>query len=54
MNFLEFGGTVNVQEITNFIDGGGNVLIAAGSNLGDAIRDLATENGFEFDDGRIF
>lgn len=50
----EFGGTINVQEITNFIDGGGNVLIAGGPNLGTAIRDLATENGFEFDDDKTY
>lgn len=46
----EFGGSINVQEITKFIDGGGNVLIAANSDIGDGIRDLATENGFEFDE----
>ena len=39
-----------MKEITQFVDGGGNVLVAASSNIGDAIRDLAAENGFEFDD----
>ncbi|VDK43659.1 unnamed protein product [Anisakis simplex] len=48
----EFGGSVNVAEITAFIDGGGNVLIAAGAQIGDALRDLATEIGFEFDDDK--
>jgi oligosaccharyltransferase complex subunit beta len=46
----EFGGSVNVKEIAQFIDGGGNVLVAASSNIGDAIRDLAAETGFEFDE----
>lgn len=35
--FLEFGGSINVQEITKFIDGGGNVLIAASSDIGKLI-----------------
>lgn len=30
------------------MDGGGNVLVAADSNVGEAIRDFATEVGFEF------
>jgi hypothetical protein len=46
----EFGGTVDVQAITNFIDGGGNVLVAASSNIGEAIRDLGSECGIEFDE----
>ncbi len=41
---------MSVQEITNFVDGGGNVLVAASSNIGEALRELATENGFEFDE----
>jgi oligosaccharyltransferase complex subunit beta len=32
-----------------FVDGGGNVLLAAGPNPGEAIRKVATEFGFEFD-----
>ncbi|KAL3077130.1 hypothetical protein niasHS_013119 [Heterodera schachtii] len=44
----DFGGNINVDEITKFIDGGGNVLVAADKNLGDAIRDVAAEVGFEF------
>lgn len=46
----EFGGNVNVQAITDFIDNGGNVLVAANSNVGDAIRELATECGVEIDE----
>ncbi|VDN07648.1 unnamed protein product [Thelazia callipaeda] len=48
----EFGGTVTVKAITSFIDDGGNVLITAGTRIGDALRDLAAENGFEFDEDR--
>ena len=36
--------------ITSFIDGGGNVLVAADSNIGETIRDLASECGVEFDE----
>ena len=32
--FTEFGGSVDVAAITNFIDNGGNVLIAASSSIG--------------------
>ncbi|CAG2118184.1 unnamed protein product [Medioppia subpectinata] len=46
----EFGGNVNVEAITEFIDNGGNVLVAANSNVGDAIRELATEVGVEIDE----
>ena len=31
---VEFGGSVDIPAITNFIDGGGNVLVAASSNIG--------------------
>lgn len=48
----EFGGTISVSEITKFIDGGGNVLLAAGSSIGDAIRELSAEVGFEFDEDK--
>jgi len=50
LNIKEFGGNVNVQAITDFIDNGGNVLVAANSNVGDAIRELATECGVEIDE----
>lgn len=46
----EFGGDINVDKITEFIDGGGNVLVAASSKSGEALRELATENGFEVDE----
>ena len=46
----EFGGSVSVQSIAEFIDGGGNVVVSASSNVGDAIRELATEVGIEIDE----
>jgi oligosaccharyltransferase complex subunit beta len=46
----EFGGTIDVASITNFIDGGGNVLVAGSSQIGEPIRDLASECGVEFDE----
>ncbi|XP_055948311.1 dolichyl-diphosphooligosaccharide--protein glycosyltransferase 48 kDa subunit-like [Argiope bruennichi] len=50
----EFGGTLNVRAITEFIDAGGNVLIGASSNVGDLIRELANECGFEIDEENTF
>jgi len=46
----EFGGNVDVAAITNFIDGGGNVLVAASSDIGEPLRDLGAECGIEFDE----
>lgn len=43
----EFGGALNVDAITQFIDEGGNVLIAGSSVTGDVLRELASECGFE-------
>ncbi|CAK5035451.1 unnamed protein product [Meloidogyne enterolobii] len=48
----EFGGAISVSEISNFIDKGGNVFFTGGYNMGDAIKDLAAEVGFEFDDDK--
>ena len=48
----EFGGSIDVPAITSFIDGGGNVLVAANSNIGEPIRELASECGVEFDEAK--
>ena len=32
--FLDLGGDIDVAAITNFIDGGGNVIVAANSDVG--------------------
>lgn len=46
----EFGGELSVEKITEFIDDGGNVLVAGSSSSGDALRELASECGFEVDE----
>ncbi|CAK9817890.1 Dolichyl-diphosphooligosaccharide--protein glycosyltransferase 48 kDa subunit [Anthophora plagiata] len=46
----EFGGALSVETITDFIDGGGNVLVAGSSQPGDALHELASECGFEIDE----
>ncbi|GAU98237.1 hypothetical protein RvY_09412 [Ramazzottius varieornatus] len=46
----EFGGQVKVESLANFVDDGGNILVAGGQNLGEAIRELTAEFGFELDD----
>jgi len=45
-----FGGQLDVPTITSFIDGGGNVLVAASSSIGEPIKELASECGVEFDE----
>lgn len=46
----EFGGSLNVETVTEFIDDGGNVLAAGSSGTADALREIATECGFEADE----
>lgn len=46
----EFGGAVNVEAITKFVDDGGNVLIAGSSSSGDILREITAECGFEVDE----
>ncbi|XP_076236975.1 dolichyl-diphosphooligosaccharide--protein glycosyltransferase non-catalytic subunit Ost48 [Calliopsis andreniformis] len=46
----EFGGALSIEAITDFIDGGGNVLVAGSSQSGDALHELASECGFEIDE----
>jgi len=45
----EFGGNINVETITQFLDDGGNILVAASSSSGDILQEIATECGFELD-----
>ena len=46
----EFGGSLNVEAITEFVDDGGNVLAAGSSETADALREVATECGLEADE----
>jgi len=50
----EFGGGLSVELITEFIDEGGNVLVAGSSLTGDILRELASESGFEADEEGTF
>lgn len=46
----EFGGSLSVKSITEFIDNGGNVLVAGSSAVGGPIRELGSDCGIEFDE----
>ncbi|TRY62574.1 hypothetical protein TCAL_00475 [Tigriopus californicus] len=46
----EFGGSLSVEAITDFIDQGGNVLVAGSTHTGDILREIASEVGFEADE----
>ena len=46
----EFGGNLSVETLTDFIDNGGNILVAGNSNLGEVLREIASEVGFEADE----
>jgi len=48
----DFGGSIKVSTITDFVDNGGNVFVAADSSIGEPLRELATECGVEFDEER--
>ena len=46
----DFGGSIDVKAITDFVDSGGNVMVAASSDVGDILRDLGMEVGLELDE----
>ncbi|TGZ67039.1 hypothetical protein CRM22_004996 [Opisthorchis felineus] len=46
----EFGGSINVNELVKFLDDGGNIFVAASSEIGEPIRELGGECGIEFDE----
>jgi oligosaccharyltransferase complex subunit beta len=50
----EFGGSLDAGALTQFIDAGGNILVAGSSIIGDAIREFAGECGVEFADDKNF
>lgn len=49
-NVAEFGGNITTKSVVDFIDAGGNVLVAANSQLAEPIREIAGECGIEFSD----
>jgi len=46
----EFGGSLTVDQLVDFVDAGGNVLVAASDQTGDILREIAAESGFEADE----
>jgi oligosaccharyltransferase complex subunit beta len=46
----EFTGTTSTESLVEFIDAGGNIIVTADVETGDAIRDLASEVGVEIDE----
>lgn len=50
IELTEYGGSVSTEEIVEFVDKGGNVLVAGSQDIGSPLRDLADEVGFEFDE----
>lgn len=53
-NVVEFGGNVSTKSIVDFIDAGGDILVAASSQLGEPIKEIAAECGIEFSDEGTF
>lgn len=47
---LEFGGSLDLDVLTKYIDDGGNILVAGNAATGDIFRELASECGFEIDE----
>jgi len=46
----EFGGSLSVDAITEFVDEGGNILVAGSSQTGEILSSIASEHGFEADE----
>jgi len=46
----EFGGALSLEGIVDFIDDGGNVMVAGSSEASDLIRELCSEVGVEMDE----
>jgi len=46
----EFGGKITTHGLVEFMDNGGNIFIAADTNVGDVLRDVAAEIGIEIDE----
>ncbi|XP_018025715.1 dolichyl-diphosphooligosaccharide--protein glycosyltransferase 48 kDa subunit isoform X2 [Hyalella azteca] len=46
----EFGGALSVEAIIEFVDEGGNLIVAGSTDAADLIRELSTEVGVEMDE----
>jgi oligosaccharyltransferase complex subunit beta len=53
-NVVEFGGNITTKSIIDFIDAGGNVLVAASPQLTEPVKEIAGECGVEFSDEDTF
>jgi oligosaccharyltransferase complex subunit beta len=49
-NVVEFGGNMSTKSVVDFIDAGGNVLVAGSSEMSEPIREIAAECGIEYGD----
>nr|XP_054768684.1 dolichyl-diphosphooligosaccharide--protein glycosyltransferase 48 kDa subunit-like [Lytechinus pictus] len=45
----EFGGDIGENTLTDFIDEGGNILVAGNADIGEPLRELGSNCGLEFD-----
>ena len=43
-----------MKALTDFVDRGGNVLVAGSPEVGDAVRDFASDCGVEFDESNTY
>jgi len=50
----ELGGALTSEAVIEFVDDGGNVLMAGSSNSGEVLKDIASECGFEADEEGTF
>ncbi|KAL5704852.1 Dolichyl-diphosphooligosaccharide--protein glycosyltransferase 48 kDa subunit [Ranunculus cassubicifolius] len=46
----QFGGSLNLGSVLEFVDSGRDLIVAADVNASDLIRDIATECGVDFDE----
>ncbi|KAI8868219.1 Dolichyl-diphosphooligosaccharide-protein glycosyltransferase 48kDa subunit, partial [Ramicandelaber brevisporus] len=49
-----FGGNVNAKSLVEFVNQGGNVVVVGGSEMGETVREFASQVGVEFDDRSTF
>lgn len=45
----EFGGSLDLAAVLEFVDSGHDLIIAADASASDLVRDIATECGVDFD-----
>ncbi|KAI3383652.1 hypothetical protein SNEBB_009240 [Seison nebaliae] len=46
----QFGGDLSTATLNRFVDAGGNIFVAASTEMGNGIRELLAESGVEVDD----